>query len=80
MRTKIKNEILRLIAQQDGEWYWYQIDRCLSIRYPETPGPYFEEIKALKEEGLIDDRKYSGSESIRYCITDVGRARLQELS
>ncbi|MEK0195691.1 hypothetical protein [Microcoleus anatoxicus] len=80
MRTKIKKEILQLIAQHDGKWYWYQIDRCLSIRHPETPGPYLDEINALKEDGLIYERKYSGSEFIRYWITDSGRSRLQKLS
>ncbi|MEG4227701.1 hypothetical protein QUA35_16930 [Microcoleus sp. N9_B2] len=79
MRTKIKKEILQLVAQNDGKWYWYQIDRYLSIRHPETPGPYFNEIKALKEEGLIDERKYSGSKFIGDWMTDAGRARLQEL-
>jgi hypothetical protein len=77
MRVKVKQEILQLIAQYDGKWYWYQIDRYLSINNPETPGPYLDEIKALKQEGLIDERKFYGSQFRLYCITDAGRARLQ---
>lgn len=79
MRNQIKNKILQSIAQHDGKWYWYQIDRWFSIRHPQTPGPYFEEIDALKEEGLINERKVSDSEFSRYFITDLGRTRLQEL-
>ncbi|MEG5000583.1 hypothetical protein [Microcoleus sp. B4-D4] len=77
MRVKIKQEILQLIAQHDGKWYWYQIDRYLSINHPEIPGPYLDEIKVLKEEGLIDERKFYGSQFRLYWITDAGRARLQ---
>jgi len=77
MRVKVKQEILQLIAQYDSKWYWYQIDRYLSINNPETPGPYLDEIKALKQEGLIDERKFYGSQFRLYCNTDAGRARLQ---
>ncbi|WP_293146235.1 MULTISPECIES: hypothetical protein [unclassified Microcoleus] len=77
MKNEIKKEILQLITQHDGKWYWYQIDRYLSISHPEMPGSYIDEIKALKEQGLIEERKYSSSEFTRYWMTDEGRARLQ---
>lgn len=69
LREDIKNEILELIAHHNGQWYWYQIDRYLSYHHPEKPGPYFDEINALKVEGLIEARKNKESTIPRYWLT-----------
>lgn len=77
MREDIKNEILKLIAKYEGRWYWYQIDRYLSIRHPDKPGPYNNEIDALKLEGLIEERENEEFTIPRYWLTNLGKEQLQ---
>ena len=79
VRDQAMREVLRLVARNDGQWYWYQVDRALSGKKPNCVGPFFEEIDALAAEGLIQVRKNPTlDEHERYWITEKGRAALAE--
>jgi hypothetical protein len=73
--SKVELLILQLVADHNGEWYWYHLDRALSYRQG-LAGPYRTEIKALACAGLIDVRAHNGLGSVRYWITDAGRSQL----
>lgn len=78
-RVAAKREVLRAIAGHDGEWYWYQVDRAVSDRGPDCIGPFFEEIRELAAEGLIEIRSCAelpGGE--RYWLTEAGRAAIAD--
>lgn len=73
-REDVKREILRLIARNDGEWYWYQVDRALSGTRPGCFGPFMDEIRELAAEGLIEIRpNHAIGEIDRYWLTEAGR-------
>jgi hypothetical protein len=64
---RIKQEILQLVAEHDGKWYWYQIDRALSNKYT---GPFENEIDELLKSGSIESRVNPEIDGmLRYWIT-----------
>lgn len=66
-----KMAVLRLIAEHDGEWYWYQIDRSLSAA--ELPGPFMIEIDELVGDGLVEVRDNAAlGPPLRYWLTETG--------
>ncbi len=73
-REEVKQEILRLVAHHDGEWYWYQVDLALSGARLECVGPFKAEIDELTAEGLIEIRpNFALGDRGRYWLTDAGR-------
>ena len=81
MREDCLKEILRLIAEHDGQWYWYQIDRALCSHADlDCIGPFIEELQALADEKLIEVRPdQTIDEHERYWLTEKGRQCLVEL-
>jgi hypothetical protein len=78
-RDNVKRKILLLVARHDGDWYWYQIDRALSDPNSDCIGPFFDEIKELVAEGLIEIRASSGCEQAeRYWLTDAGKLAVEQ--
>ena len=78
-RAAVKREVLRAIAQHDGEWYWYQVDRAVSGSGPDCIGPFFAEIDELAAEELIEVRpcpELPGG--VRYWLTEAGRVAAAE--
>jgi len=74
-REVAKRELMRLIAEHDGELYWYQLDRAISGLQPHCIGPFREEIVELTATGLIEVRlcpELPGG--ARYWLTDAGWA------
>ena len=78
-RATAKREVLRAIAEHDGEWYWYQVDRAISSRSSECVGPFAAEIDELAAEGLIEVRRCPDLPGgVRYWLTEAGRAAVAE--
>jgi hypothetical protein len=76
-RSIAKRQVLRAIAEHDGEWYWYQLDHALSGCAPDCIGPFFTEIEELALVGLIEIRSEPDLPGgVRYWITQAGRDSL----
>ena len=76
VRDSAKREILRLVAQHDGEWSWYQVERLLSAKGKET-GPFFAEVDVLVKDGMMEVRPNPKMDHHgRYWITEKGRQTL----
>lgn len=66
----MKNEILRLINNNDGKLSWYQLDRSLSYdEFLPVLSQMMPLLKWLEENGLIR----SEGEASYYWITDAAR-------
>ena len=67
-----KAAILSIIADHDGLWGWYQLDRALAQRG--ILGVHIPSaVSTLKNEGLIEFAGDPQSASVRYRITDAGK-------
>ena len=53
VRVAAERQVLRAIADHDGEWYWYQVDRAISNDASGCVGPFFAEIEALPPRGSL---------------------------
>lgn len=74
MVEELRQGILRLVADHDGEWYWYQLDRALAGIYPEVSTALLPAVRELTAAGLIDIRPNLAFGNIpRYWLTDAGR-------
>jgi hypothetical protein len=72
-------DILHNVASHDGQWYWYQLDRCLFGRHPEVPSGLMATVNELATAGLIEIRPNPPLGDIpRYWLTEAGRVRLME--
>lgn len=73
--TRMRMEILRLIANNDGKLSWYQLDRSLShdefLPIMDQMMPLLEQ---LEQDGLIK----SEGEAPRYRVTDAGQAIVEQ--
>ena len=78
MLSTRERDVLAVIAEHDGQWYWYQVDRALSGRG--ASGPFMVEIQALIAAGLIEERSISGEAIARYWVTAAGHAALAGFS
>jgi hypothetical protein len=73
-----KREVLRVIAEHDGQWYWYQVDRAISGLHPDCVGPFQTEILELEGAGLIEVRACPDLPGgVRYWLTEAGRAAVR---
>ena len=68
--------LLDLIAEHDGHWTWYQLDRALSIRGLDV-SHLIQDLDTLERDGLIAVFP-RGKGQPRYALTDKGRARLRK--
>jgi hypothetical protein len=73
---KYLTELLKLVADHDGGWSWYQLDRALSARglMPTMPLPAV--LRDAEEKGLIRSAAGRNPSQTVYSITDTGRARI----
>ena len=76
MTQSMKEQVLRLIGEHDGQWGWYQLDRHLSTHVSPPGRDLMTSIEDLIREGLIEDRAAAGTQP-RYFLTDLGRARIE---
>jgi DNA-binding PadR family transcriptional regulator len=73
MNAKVR--VLERIAQHNGEWGWYQLERCIApIDFP--PGTVMTVLKQLQEERLIIE--VHSEPMNRYKVTEKGRAQLRQ--
>lgn len=78
VRDHEKWQVLRTVADHDGEWYWYQIDRALSGKHGCGAGPFFEEIEALVQSSLIEIKPNPELGALgRYWLTAAGRGAVE---
>ena len=70
------DELLRLIAKNDGKWSWYQLDITLSTRGLIAPAPLPKILKNAEKEGLIRSLPGANPAQPVYAITAEGKARL----
>ena len=70
------DELLKLIANNDGKWSWYQLDRALSTRGLIPPAPIPKILKSAEREGLIRSLPGANPAQPVYEITTEGKARL----
>jgi hypothetical protein len=72
---EIEDTVLKMIADHNGEWGWYQLDRALScqgmfgISIPSL-------VAALDRDGFLSIEGDPASVSSRFTITNAGLARL----
>jgi DNA-binding HxlR family transcriptional regulator len=71
-------ELLKLIANHDGGWSWYQLDRALSARGLMLKMPLTAVLQQVEDEGLIRSAAGHNPSQPVYSITDMGRARIAE--
>jgi hypothetical protein len=68
-----KVALLKLVADHDGEWGWYQLDRALLMC-----GYYVAQLPSVMDQLSMDGLvKLSGDSQFaktRYSITEAGRA------
>ena len=70
---------LRLIGEQEGEWYWYQFERAFPPGWFADEPPHSRAMDILKEldrDGLVTTTP--GEPRRRYRLTDRGRNMLRE--
>lgn len=48
-----KSLVLAAIAEHDGVWTWYQLDRYLSATIPEMMGSLMPALRDLEQDGCI---------------------------
>jgi hypothetical protein len=71
----LEREILHAIANHDGEWYWYQLDRAIISLKPELSMQLMPAIKTLERMGLITIRPNPAMDEIpRYWISETARS------
>ena len=72
--------ILKLIADNDGEFGWYNVEIRMGMKseFPVQPLPYAI-LKSLSEEGYLRTEIPEGQTHDRYFITDAGIQLLREL-
>lgn len=74
--NSIERQVLELIEQHNGKWYWYHIDRQIS-RHGEIVGPFNKELKHLKDLGYYEEILGDNAIKPTYWITDKGRSVLK---
>jgi DNA-binding PadR family transcriptional regulator len=74
-RQQAQYEALSLIAQHDGNWSWYQLDRALDVRRFPDGYRLNRLLQELEAGGWITSRTVEGKPS-RLSITAKGRDRL----
>ena len=73
---KYITELLKLVAEHDGDWSWYQLDRALSARGMIPTMPLTTVLRDAEEKGLIRLAAGSTPSQPVYSITNIGRARI----
>lgn len=71
--SEFRNLLLTKIAEHDGQWSWYQLDRAVISKNPTMNMSLMPTLQSLESEGLIlpiIDSKFPGQP--RYLITDKG--------
>lgn len=48
-----KTRVLAVIAEHDGAWTWYQLDRHLAATVPEMVGSLMPALRELEQVGCI---------------------------
>lgn len=48
-----KSRVLAAIAEHDGAWTWYQLDRHLAAIAPEMMGNLMPALRELEQDGCI---------------------------
>ena len=79
-RDSAMREVLRAIAEHNGEWSWYQLDRAVSGLHPDCVGPFTSEVSELLSTGLIEQRNSVDSSSQpKYWVTECGIVALRKM-
>ncbi len=76
----VKAIFLELIAKNDGNWTWYQLERGLNAKGIGGQVKTIDEIKALVQDGLIVEKHSDQFPNPLYSITDKGRLWLKSNS
>jgi len=69
--------ILKLIAKNDGDWTWYQVERGLNAHGLGGQVNTIVELESLLADGLIIAKADSRYPAPLYQITDKGKALLE---
>jgi DNA-binding HxlR family transcriptional regulator len=68
----MEQELLALIAEHDGQWGWYQLDRALSVRGIDVSG-LMAALDALERARLVAVSLAKPGQQPHYRLTTKGR-------
>lgn len=80
MISDFKNEILRIVGNNDGKLSWYQLDRQLSFNGVEMTENLMQAIRDLESGGLIASKEGKNASQPLYSLTPQGKALVDERS
>lgn len=75
-----KINLLQSIANHDGQWSWYQLDRMLSANGMISPEPLPRLLREIEQQGLIRSEPGHVPGQPVYYITQTGRHYLDQVS
>lgn len=70
--SELHHRILELVAANNGQYSWYQFDRCLSEAGVEHSGRLMVLLQELVDDGLIRAGMEPNPAQPRYSITEAG--------
>ena len=71
--TEFRQLVFATIAEHDGLWSWYQIDRVIVVAHPEMSSSLMKALRSLEDEGLIRTLPSEHSGQPHYAVTQKGK-------